>query len=323
MRGFAKTFLSSLLSGLLISTSAAQSTKTGTAVSTDSAISRGVELATAGKCPEALAVLANQWEKAASRDLRLRAGISTVRCAIKLDQLNLAEGVLYRLNKDYPVDPDVLFLSVHAYSDLSARSSQILATSAPDSLQARELYAEALETQQQWDDAAAVYRKLLVSFPNEPGIHFRLGRILLSRPNPPADVAAQAKKEFEAELAIDPRNAAAEFVLGELARQAQQWDEAIRHFTRATDLDAGFADAFVSLGSVLESAGKYAEAVEPLEKAVKLQPQNPIAHFALANALNRTGRRDEAQREFAIHRQLTQKHDANALPAKPQAQTPE
>jgi tetratricopeptide (TPR) repeat protein len=322
LRGFIKIFFSFFLSGLLISTCAAQTGKTGASTATDSAITRGVALATAGKCPEALTVLTNQWEKTASRDLRLRAGISTVRCAIKLDQLNLAEGVLYRLNRDYPVDPDVLFLSVHAYSDLSARSSQILATSAPDSLQARELYAEALETQQQWDDAVAVYKKLLVSFPNEPGIHFRLGRILLSRPNPPADVAEQAKKEFEAELAIDPKNAAAEFVLGELARQAQQSDEAIRHFTRATELDAGFADAFVSLGSALVSDGKYAEAVAPLEKAVKLQPQNPIAHFALANALNRSGKREEAQREFAIHRQLTQKHDANAMPA-PQTQTPE
>lgn len=322
MRGFAKISLSLFLSGLLISTAAAQS-KTGASSAADSEISRGVALATAGRCPEALAVLTNQWEKTSNRDLKLRAGTSTVRCAIKLDQLNLAEGVLYRLNRDYPVDPDVLFLSVHAYSDLSARSSQILATSAPDSLQARELYAEALETQQQWDDAVAVYKKLLVSFPNEPGIHFRLGRILLSRPNPPADVAEQAKKEFEAELAIDPKNAAAEFVLGELARQSQQWDEAIRHFTRATELDAGFADAFVSLGSALESAGKYAEAVAPLDKAVKLQPQNPIAHFALANALNRSGKREEAQREFAIHRQLTQRHDASAAPSAPQTQTPE
>jgi len=322
LRGFAKIFLSLFLSGLLISTGAAQS-KTSSASAIDSELARGVALATAGRCPEALAVLTNQWEKTTNRDLKLRAGTSTVRCAIKLDQLNLSEGVLYRLNRDYPVDPDVLFLSVHAYSDLSARSSQILATSAPDSLQARELYAEALETQQQWDDAVAVYKKLLVSFPNEPGIHFRLGRILLSRPNPPADVAEQAKKEFEAELAIDPKNAAAEFVLGELARQSQQWDEAIRHFTRATELDAGFADAFVSLGSALESAGKYAEAVAPLDKAVKLQPQNPIAHFALANALNRSGKREEAQREFAIHRQLTQKHDASAAPSAPQTQTPE
>jgi len=323
LRGFTKISLFFFLPGLLISTCAAQTQKAGAASSADSEIARGVALATAGRCPEALALLTNQWEKTTSRDLRLRAGTSTVRCAIKMDQLNLAEGVLYRLNRDYPVDPDVLFLSVHAYSDLSARSSQILATSAPDSLQARELYAEALETQQQWDDAAAVYKKLLVTFPHEPGIHFRLGRILLSRPNPPADVAEQAKKEFDAELAIDPKNAAAEFVLGELARQAQQWDEAIRHYSRATELDAGFSDAFVSLGTALESAGKYAEAVAPLERAVKLQPQNPIAHFALANALNRSGKREEAQREFAIHRQLTQRHDTNALPSGPQTQTPE
>jgi tetratricopeptide (TPR) repeat protein len=321
LRRFTNLFFCGYVSVLLISSAVAQKSSTGS--SPDSQIAQGVALASAGRCQEALAILPSQWEKTSNRELRLRAGTSIVRCAIKLDQLSLAEGTLFRLNRDYPRDPDVLFLSVHAYSDLSARSSQILATTAPESLQARELYAEALETQQQWDDAAAVYKKLLVSFPNEPGIHFRLGRILLTRPNPPADVAEQAKKEFEAELTIDPRNAAAEFVLGELARQAQQWDDAIRHYRRATELDAGFADAFVSLGSALESEGKYAEAVEPLEKAVNLQPQNPIAHFALANALNRSGKHEEAQREFAIHRQLTQKHDANALPSAPQAPTPQ
>ena len=41
---------------------------------------------------------------------------------------------------------------------------------------------------------------------------------------------AEAKKEFEQELQIDPSNAGAEYVLGELARQSQQWDEAVKRF---------------------------------------------------------------------------------------------
>lgn len=321
LRGFSKVLVLNCLCGLILQVSVAQNTPPATRP--DGEIERGIKLADAGHCPEATAVLNKQWRKAADRELRLKAGISLVRCATKLDQLDVAEEALYQLNHDYPRDPDVLFLSVHAYSDLSARSSQILATTAPNSVQARQLYAEALEAQQQWDDAGAVYKKLLAENPRQPGVHFRLGRILLSRPDPPPDVAEQAKKEFQQELGIDPSNAAAEYVLGELSRQAQQWDDAIVHFTRAGKLDAGFADAFLGLGTALVSAGRYAEAVPPLEQAVKLQPQNPIAHFTLANALNRSGKKEEAQREFAVHRQLTQKRDATAVPASPQAQTPE
>jgi hypothetical protein len=40
--------------------------------------------------------------------------------------------------------------------------------------------------------------------------------------------------------------------------------------------------------------------------AVRLQEGNPGAHYNLAVALSRTGKKEEADKEFAIHRQLTQ-----------------
>jgi Tfp pilus assembly protein PilF len=182
-----------------------------------------------------------------------------------------------------------------------------LARSAPSSYQARELNAEAYETQGKWDKAAQEYEKALAQNPDAPGIHFRLGRLLLSRPNPPADVVEQARKEFLAELKIDPSNAGAEYVLGELARQEQNWDEAIQHFSRASKLDVGFGDAFLGLGQSLISAKKFSEAVSPLESAVKLEPANPAAHYNLATAYSRAGRKAEADKEFAIHHQMTEK----------------
>src|SRR4030095_3790917 len=122
-----------------------------------------------------------------------------------------------------------------------------------------------------------------------PGIHFRLGRLLLSKPNPPPDIAEQARKEFEAELKIDPTNAEAEYVLGELARQAQQWDEAVEHFSRASKLDTSFVDAFLGLGQSLIATKKFTEAIPPLEMAAKLEPANPGAHYNLATAYSRAG----------------------------------
>ena len=178
---------------------------------------------------------------------------------------------------------------------------------APNSYQAHKLNAESLELQGKWDAAAKEYKLVLEQNPRLPGIHFLLGRLLLSKPDPAPSAAEEAKREFQQELEIDPSNAGAEYVLGELARQESQFPEAIAHFSRATKLDAGFGDAFLGLGAALISTKKFSEAISPLETAVKLEPQNPGAHYNLAIALSRAGRKQEAEREFAVHRQMTQK----------------
>jgi len=239
--------------------------------------------------------------------VRRTAGLAGIRCAMVLNQSDPAVELLRMLNREFPRDPEVLYVSVHTYSDLSTRAAQQLATTAPNSAQAHELNAESLEVQGKWDLAQKEYQAVLQQNPRQPGIHFRLGRLLLSKPNPPPTVADDAKKEFQQELEIDPNNAGAEYVLGELARQAQQLDEAIQHFSRAAKLDAGFGDAFLGLGSSLMSQRKFSEAVPPLETAVKLEPQNPVAHYNLAMAYARSGRKEAADKEFALHREMMQK----------------
>jgi Flp pilus assembly protein TadD len=80
----------------------------------------------------------------------------------------------------------------------------------------------------------------------------------------------------------------------------------VNHFSRAAKLDPQFGDAFLGLGESLIATKKFAEAVPPLETAAKLEPANPTAHFQLATAYRRVGRKVEADKEFAIHRQMTQ-----------------
>ncbi len=224
-----------------------------------------------------------------------------------INQTGAAVDFLQMLNREFPGDPEVLYLSVHTYSDLSTRAAQRLAMTAPNSVEGHKLNAEALEAQGKWDAAEKEYRAVLAQDPQQIGVHFLLGRLLLSKPDAEPAAGEEAKKEFQEELKLDPSNAGAEYVLGEMARQDSQWDEAIQHFTRASQLDAGFADAFLGLGTALMSAKRFPDAIPPLETAVKLEPRNPAAHYSLATALTRAGHKEEADREFAIHRQLTQK----------------
>jgi tetratricopeptide (TPR) repeat protein len=310
--------VSTLLLGSAVTPSVAQTAKKQ-ANNGPSSAERAVSLAQSGQCKEALPLLKQDMLHASDKDLKRSVGFAGVRCAMFTNQPDAAEDFLRFLNHEFPHDPDVLYLSVHTYSDLSSRAATELAATAPKSPQGHELNAEALEAQGKWDEAAKEYRLILQQNPRMPGIHFRLGRLLLSKPNPSPTVAEEAKKEMQQELEIDPSNADAEYVLGALAQQSQQWDEAIQHFSRASKLDPGFGDAFVGLGSALGSAKRYSEAIAPLEAAIKLEPQNPTPHYLLAIAYSRTGRKEDGDKQFAIQRQLTQKGAAGE--DNPQSQT--
>jgi tetratricopeptide (TPR) repeat protein len=267
----------------------------------------GAALGDGGQCQEALGYLKKDAPRITDPELRRAAHLAGVRCSMKLNQPDDAVDFIRRLNRDFPNDAEVLYLTVHVYSDLSIRASQDLLVRAPSSYHVRLLNAEALETQGRWDDAAAEYRQVLAVNPQLPGIHYRLGRLLLSAPEPPATVMDEARREFEEELKVDPNNAGAEYVLGELARRNHQWPEAIEHFSRAATLDPGFADAVIGLGRSLISARRFPEAVAPLEVAVKLQPEHPAAHYHLAIAYARVGRKEEAEKASAAFRELSEK----------------
>jgi tetratricopeptide (TPR) repeat protein len=270
-----------------------------------------VGLAESGHCGKALPSLGKSIDHLKDPELRRKVALNGVRCAMTLHQTDAALKFLRLLTSEFPMDPEALYVAVHAYSDLSTLASQELARNAPESVQAYELLAEAFEAQRRWDDAEKEYRAILKQDPNLPGIHFRLGRLLLSRPNPPASTADEAKQEFTAELQINPNNAGAEYVLGELARQRQEWQEAVNHFSRASKLDPQFGEAFLGLGMALIGEKSYPEAVAPLETAVKLAPKNPDAHYNLALAYNRTGRKQDGEKEFAVHQRLIGEQGGN------------
>lgn len=275
----------------------------GAATAAGSVGLHAAQLAESGHCDKALPLLKKATTLPADKDLKRRIGFAGVRCAMGLDQRYAALDFLHFLDREFPHDSAVLYLSVHTFSDLSMQASQELATSAPFSDQAQQLVAESFEVQGRWEDAEKEYRKILEKNPQAQGLHYRLGRIILSKPETPT-TGEDAKKEFEAELAVDPNNAGAEYVLGELARQDQQVDNAIEHFTRAAKLDAGFADAFLGLGMSLMTEKRYSDAISPLESAVKLQPNNPTGHYNLAVAYARAGRKEDAMRETTLHKAL-------------------
>jgi tetratricopeptide (TPR) repeat protein len=271
----------------------------------------GVELASQGRCPEAMPVLDKAMRDSAS-DLTAKRLVSLagVRCSMLLNQQNDAMSFLSWLQQAFPKDPEVLFLAIHMFSDLSLRNAQELMNAAPDSPLVIQLNAENFEKQGDLQKAVAEYRVLLQRVPDRPGIHYRIGGLILSQPAT-ATSSAEARQEFQEELKINPQTAGAEYYLGELARQDDKLPEAIEHFTRAVKLYPGFADAHFGLGRSLLDSGKAAEAVAPLETAEKLSPENPTVHFSLATAYQRLGRKEDAARQFALQKSTAEKINQN------------
>ena len=282
--------------------SSAQDSKQRSASARPAAVDRGFALAESGHCAEALPLLKKSIRQIADKGLLKRAGLDGVHCAMTGNNPNDSLDFLQVLIRNFPRDPEVLYVATHAYSDLSLRTSQDLVREAPFSFQVHQLNAEALETQGKWQEAAAEYRKILDINPMLPGIHARLGRVLLSGQQPSADAVAQAKMNFEEELSIDPNNAGAEYVLAELAKDEGDFSTAIRHYARATKIDTGFAEAYLGLGSALVAAKQFADAISPLETYERLAPDSPSGHFQLALAYNGVGRKDDANREAALQR---------------------
>lgn len=287
---------------------------------------RATTLAEGGHCTEALPLLKRAIRNTSNRDLKKRIGLDGLHCAMTRDTPYESLDFLAVLTRDFQHDPEVLYAATHAFSDLSLRSSQDLAKDAPFSFQVHELNAEALEVQGRWDEAAAEYRKILEINPLLPGVHARLGRALLAKRQPSPAELAQAKKAFEEEIEIDPRNAGAEYVLGQLAADSNDLSTSVQHFTRATKLDVTFSEAYLGLGTSLNSAKRFADAIAPLETYEKMAPDSPTGHYQLALAYAGAGRKEDANREAALQRQSSEALEAvkrKAAIAQEQQRSPE
>ena len=296
----------------------AQQAKVAAAPGTGFSPDKALTLAEQGHCRESIPALKHAMTGQVPAATRKQAGVVGVRCSLAVDDRDATLDFLRLLNKQFAKDPDVLFVVVHAYSDLSTRTAQDLGRTAPQSLAAHKLNAEALEEQGKWEPAQLEYEEMIRKEPGAHGIHFLLGRLLLSRPDAEPDAGQRAKQEFLKELQIDPDNSGAEYILGELARREENWDEAISRFSKAARLDPNFAEAYLGWGACLITIKKYQEAIPPLRIAERLTPANPDVHHALGTALVRSGHKEEADKEFTIHRSLSSTVPSASTPDKPE-----
>lgn len=260
--------------------------------------------AATGDCDSARPDLAQQFAKTAGASLRRLAGIALVQCGMAQNRMAETWPVLDQLQKSYPTDADVLYEAAKAHRKAWNDAVFQMYQKAPASYRVNQLSGEIFETEGRYHEAAAEYRKAVQKNPAALNLHFRLGRALLLESHEPANLH-EARQAFEAELALNPSDAVAEFEVGRICQVEQNPAEAAARFEKAAALDPNFAEALVALAKTKSDARNYAEAIPLLERAAKLQPESESAHYALMMAYRNAGRTADAQREKAIFDKLS------------------
>ena len=267
-----------------------------------------MSLSELGRHQEALPGLEQAFrERAADAALRRMVGLHLQRSYTDLGRDSDAVAVALDLSRAHPDDPEVLYHTGRLFGNYAYLQTTKLARVAPDSPWLHQAAGEANESQGLWDQAIAEYRQVLAKAPKRPGVHFRIGRALLSRARQGnGDVAAEAEAAaaFEAELSIDPTNANAAYELGEMHRKAGRLDDAIRNFERAVAAYPDFDEALIGLGRALVAAGRPGAAVPHLRKAVGVNPGSEVAFYQLAQAHRALDQRAEQQAALATFTRL-------------------
>jgi tetratricopeptide (TPR) repeat protein len=105
--------------------------------------------------------------------------------------------------------------------------------------------------------------------------------------------------EYEKELPHSPSSPEVFYQLGHCQLEAGDGRSAIEHLQRAAELDPKNPDAPYDLGKAFLLQGDTAGAVLWLRRAVELGPANPSPHYQLARALEKIGKKEEAEQELA------------------------
>jgi len=131
------------------------------------------------------------------------------------------------------------------------------------------------------------------------------------------DRAADAAQEFRSELSLDPTNTDSQFHLAFVLLQQSHNEEATEWLGKVLSTKPEHAEANYELGKELLRNGRSADAIPYLETASRLKPKLEAVHYQLQSAYRAVGRKEEADREATIYRELKAKSRNIKLPPPP------
>ena len=248
-------------------------------------------MAATSRCKQAEPDLENALVTASGDVLKL-AALALAQCRIAETRFDEAAGVISKIRAAYPGDADVLYLAARLEMRQWNDTIYQLYRQAPGSFRVNQISGEILETQGRFAEAAAEYRKAIGKSPKATALHYRLGRALLMTSHD-AEALDLALKEFQAELALNPHDAVAEYQAAQIFQTQGKASLASAGFERAIALDPNFAEPLIALGKLRMEQKDDADAISLLSRAVALLPANESARYNLMMAYRNAGKMDE------------------------------
>lgn len=265
-----------------------------------------LSLAEMGRYPEALLHLKEGFKQTADPNVRRMCGLQLLRAYTGLSRDADAVETALELNKLYPDDPEILYNTGRIYGNFAYLVMQKLHDNAPGSIWMIQSQGEANEAQKSYDAAIAAFTRVLQLDPQRPGIHYRMGRVYLTRfrERQKAEDHDAAVREFMAELEVDPSNGNAAYELAYMQVEAGNLEEGRTQYEHIVERFPDFEEALVGLGGVLLDLHKPELAVPPLEHATQVIPGDEIAWYRLAQAERGTGNREAQEKALAAFRKI-------------------
>ena len=234
--------------------------------------------------------------------------------AVKLDpydeDLHFQLAQVYLLQQDFPATIRVLENARH-YFDKSAQIELTLGV--------------AYYGQRDFARAVDQFLRTTRLAPDVPQPYLFLSRILEHT----GDRIGEVAECFAAYQARNPREALgyvlhahAMIVQSETSSDPRQAQAALELLEQALVLKEDDVEAHYLAGLVLERQGDYARAAAHLERSIALNGSDPAPHYQLARVYSRLGRKEDSQRERALHEKLSNEVNAEAPLALPVAVPP-
>jgi tetratricopeptide (TPR) repeat protein len=186
------------------------------------------------------------------------------------------------VSKDLPAD--VLSLVCHLYTDV-----------------------------ENYEHSISCFRKAYQEDPKLQHAHFEIGAALIHLDRP-----QEAVPELEQELAISPADPNVEYYLGYALLQTDHKPDAQKLFADVLSKKPDDAQAQYQMGKLLLEQGKIVEAIQHLESAERNDPNTDYIHYQLQIAYRKAGRREDAEREVKLYREIKDRHrEAVTAPVDP------
>lgn len=205
---------------------------------------------------------------------------------------------LERTRAALPDNPDLAYVLGMAFikTGQAAKAREVWASAfgvKPGSAAAHLVTAQMMVRAELDEAAEAELRLALAKEPALPHAHFLLGQSALFRGRLDESVSL-----LQRELELNPGNAQALYRLGDAYARQGKWDEAMAALQRSIWINPFFSGPYILLGKGHGQKGNVSAAEAMWRRAIEYDPKNKAAHYLLAQLLQKTGRTEEARREF-------------------------